>query len=140
MGKLILTDGFVSINNVDLSDHAFSIDMPDTKEQVDVSGFNSAGNKEFLPGQRDQTLTIGFLQDFAASEVHQTLEPLFRQNTTFPFTVQPTSSAVSSTNPKFSGTANIYEYNGISGQINGRLEFTATLKPANNSTWAWATA
>lgn len=140
MGKQILTNGFVSINNVDLSDHAFSLDTPDTKEQVDVSGFNANGNKEFLPGQRDQTLTIGFLQDYAASKVHQTLKALYEGNTDFPFTVAPAGSTLSATNPGWSGTANIYEYNGLSGQLNSRLEFTATLRPANGNTWAWATA
>lgn len=140
MGKQILTNGFVSINGVDLSDHAFSLDTPDVKEQIDVSGFSSSGNREFLPGQREQTVTIGLLQDFAANKVHATLSALFEAASAFPFTVAANGSSITSTNPKWSGTAQLYEYNGIPGSLNGRLEMTATLKPASGGVWAWATS
>ena len=61
MAKYLLTNGKVFINGKDLSDHAFSIDTPDEREEVDVSGFSPSGTREFLPGVRDQTITIAFL-------------------------------------------------------------------------------
>jgi hypothetical protein len=139
MAKYLLTDAYVSINGVDLSDHAFSIDTPDTKEQVDVSGFNSAGNKEFLPGQREQTVTIGLLQDFASNKVHATLQPLYEGGSAFPIIVRAKSSAGSATNPSFSGTVSLFEYNGLNGQLNARGDLNAVFKPANNSTLSWGT-
>ena len=77
MSKFLLSDCKVVVNNVNLSDHAFNVDTPSTKEQVDVSGFSPTGAREFLPGQEDQTITIQFLQDYAAAKVHATLEPLY---------------------------------------------------------------
>ena len=141
MAKFILQDGFVSVNGVTLSDHAFNVDTPQEREQIDVSGFNSTGAKSFLPGSTDETVTIQFLQDFASTSVHQTLEPLYRNSSTFALIIRPTSSAVSATNPAFQGTAALFSYNGLSGNLGDRSEITAVFKSADNTApLAWATA
>ncbi len=140
MAKYILTDGYTSLNGVDLSDHAHNLDTPQEKDRVDVSGFNSAGTSEFLPGVKTESVTIGFRQDFASSKVHATLEPLFRNNTTFAFEVRPTSGSVSATNPRFWGTASIFQYNGLAGERNDVGEVTAVLLPATSTGFVWATS
>ena len=140
MAKYLLTDGYTEINGVDLSDHGHTLDTPQEKERVDVSGFNSAGTKEFLPGSKEESVTIGFRQDFAASKVHATLEPLFRNNTTFAFEIRPTSGSVSATNPRFWGTAAIFSYNGLSGEISTVGEVTAELRPTTSTGFVWATS
>lgn len=140
MAKFILTDGKVVVNNKNLSDHAFSLDTPSEKEEVDVSGFSATGTREFLPGIADQSIEVGFLQDFGTNSVHQTLEPLYRLGSAFPFFVQPDSDAgTSSSNPIYGGTASLYAYNGLSGELNGRAELTATFRPAPGSSFAWGT-
>lgn len=141
MGKFINQNIVVKVNNVDLSDHAFSVDLPASREQIDVSGFNATGAKEFLPGATDQTVTIGFLQDFAASKVHQTLEPLYTNSSTFLLQIWPAGSVTSSTNPVFQGTSAMFEYNGLSGELGARSEITATFKSADAlAPLAWATS
>mgnify|MGYP000178482029 CR=1 FL=1 len=57
------------------------------------------GAQEFLPGRKTESAVVQFRQDFASSSVHQTIEPLFRNNSTFGFEVRPTSGSVSATNP-----------------------------------------
>ncbi len=136
MSKYLLTNAGVVIGSTDLSNHAFSLDTPEEAEQVDVSGFSSTSTREFLPGVIDQTITIGFLQDFAGSSVHATLEPLFSSGTTFAIKVY----AVGTTGTNFGGTASLYSYNGLSGELNARGEVSATFKPASNTLFAWATA
>ena len=146
MSKFDATDCSVVLDLVDMSDYCFSIDLPDSKEQIDVSGFNPTGSKEFVPGSRDQLITLGILQDFAASSsgsvvaIHSKLNTLYTANSAFVFTIKPTSAAVSSTNPKYSGTAVLYEYDGLNAQLNARAEIVVTLRPSNGSVWAWATA
>lgn len=140
MAKYLLTDGYVEINGTDLSDHAHTLDTPQEKERVDVSGFNSAGTKEFLPGSKEESATIGFRQDFASSKIHATAEPLFRNNTTFGFSIRPTSGAVSATNPRFWGTASLFAYNGLSGEISGVGEVSLELRPATSTGFVWATS
>ena len=100
-----------------------------------------SGTREFLPGLADQTIEVRFLQDFGTNSVHQTLNPLYTSGTTFVVSVQPDSdTGTSATNPVYGGTAVLYSYNGLSGELNARGEITATFKPAPNSLFAWGTA
>lgn len=137
MAKYLLTDGFVSVNGVDLSDHAFGISTPEETESVDVSGFSATGAKEFLAGQKTQSVTINFLQDFAASKVHATLQPLFTNRTTFPIIIRPTSAGASATNPSLSGSVQLNTYNGINGQLNARGEVEATFTASTTAGLTW---
>ena len=141
MAKLVSTIWKVMVNNVDLSSHAFAIDTPQSKDQVDVSGFG--GTREFLQGVEDATLTIQFLQDFGTAtneKVHSTLQPLFNSGSLFPVWVQPFStSGTSTTNPIFGGTAMLYDYNGGAATLNERAELTGTFRPASGSKFTWGT-
>ncbi len=140
MAKFLTTDVKVVVASVVLSDHAFNVDTPSTKNQEDVSGFSPTGAREFLPGQEDQTITVQFLQDFAAAKVHATLNQLYEGGTPFPIYLQPVSAlGTSATNPIFGGTALLYDYNGLSGALSARAEITATFKPASGSRFTWGT-
>lgn len=125
----------------DLSRFGHTLDTPDTREQIDVSGFNPAGTREYLPGQRDQTITVGFLQGFGTSEPHRVLEPLYESGSAFAISIQPDATAsVSASNPSFGGTAVLYEYNGLAGALNARGEITATFRPSSSGGFQWGTA
>jgi hypothetical protein len=139
--KYLLTNAKILVAGVDLSRFGFSLDTPETKEQVDVSGFNPTGTREYLPGQNDQTITIGFLQGFGTSEPHRVLQPLYTSGTTFPISIQAdATAAVGPGNPTFGGTASLYDYNGMAGQLNARGEITATFRPATGTGFQWGTA
>lgn len=126
------------VGTVDLSNHAFNVDTPQEKEQVDVSGFG--GTREFLPGIEDATLTIQFLQDFGSNSVHATLYPIYTSGSAVAVYVQPVSTdGTSATNPLFGGSANLYTYNGGAATLNQRQEITAEFKPAPNSLFSWGT-
>jgi len=141
MGKMLLTDVKVFVAGVDLSDHAFGVDTPSEREQVDVSGFNPAGTREFLPGLADETIEVRFEQDFGPGKVHQTLQPLYASGSAFLIYVQPDSDTPGgAANPYFGGSATLFTYNGLSGELNARAELTATFKPAPGSHFAWGTA
>ena len=141
MPKYLLTNAKITVAGTDLSRFGFSLDTPETKEQVDVSGFNPAGTREYLPGQSDQTITVGFLQGFGSSEPHRVLQPLFSSGTSFPISVQADATAPAGPgNPTFGGTASLYDYNGLAGQLNARGEITATFRPATGTGFQWGTA
>jgi hypothetical protein len=138
VSKFLLTNVKCMVDDVDLSDHVFNVDTPETKEQVDVSGMSPTGTREFLPGLADQTLAVSFENDFAAASVHATIEPHFSAGDTFLVYVVPdATAAVSVTNPAYGGTAVVFEYNGLSGALNARSELVATFKPAPGSSFGW---
>jgi len=139
MSKFLLTDVKVVVAGKDLSDHAFNVDTPETKPQVDVSGFNPTRTSEFLAGLADQTITVQFRSDFAANSVHATLQPLYSGGSVFPMYVQPTSGTPTATNPVFGGSAVMFDYNGLSGALNADAQMTVTFKPAPGSLFTWGT-
>jgi hypothetical protein len=141
MGKYLLTKAKVTVDGVDLSNFAFSLDTPDEREQVDVSGFNVFGTREYLPGQRDQSIVVGFLQGFGTAEPHRVLQPLYEGGSSFLIELLPDASqAAGPGNPKFAGTAQLYAYDGLNGQLNARGEIQATFRPASGAGFQWGTA
>jgi len=137
----LVGDVGVFINGVDLSDQAFSVDVPMEKDQGDVSTFSHTGARSFIPGVSDQTITIGFRQNYASGKVHQTLYPLYNSGTSFPMYVIPDGDVgSSSTNPICGGTASIYAYNGLSGSLNDSADIECEFKPAPGASFRWGTA
>lgn len=139
MAKFSATDVYVLLNSQNISDWCFDVDTPDAKNQIDVSGFNPTSSQEYVPGSRDQSITLKVLQDFGATQIHALLNPLYVNNTVFAIELRPTSGVRSSTNPWYGGSAQMYEYDGLSAQLNNRAEITVTLRPASGAVWAWAT-
>jgi len=114
----------VTVNSVDLTDHITSI-----------SGFNevcaellttamSETNVSRIGGIKDSSVSITFLNDFAASEVYITLAALL--GTAVPVTITPTSASVSATNPKKTGTCLVTELPFIDGSVGDLAEVSIT--------------
>lgn len=138
MGKFINRDVFISVDGVNLSNWAFGIDTPSEKEQIDVSGFNPNFTKEFLPGTKEDSVTVSFLQDFQAGGPHATLFPIYSTDDSVYIRVRPTSAAASASNPELQGNVTLTSYNGLSGEINARSEFTATFVPFDEDGITWS--
>lgn len=141
MAKFIMQNVIVKVNGTDLSDHAFNVSTPQTRDRIDVSGFNATGAKEFLPGASDATATVQFLQDFASSKVHEVINPLYQNSSTFSLQIWPNGSITSATNPVYQGTAALFTYTGLDGELGNRSEISVEFSSADAlAPLAWATA
>ena len=129
MAHFVLTDATVIINGVTLSDHAKSVTVEDTRDQVDLTAFG-ATNKTYGKGLGDGKFTIEFFQDFAAGEVHATLQPLISSTTPVTVEVRATSAARSATNPGIVMSALMFNYNPLSGSIGDASTFSAEFQNA----------
>lgn len=138
MAKIILTNCFIDVNGTDFSDHASSVEISASKDDIDTTSFDGSG-RERKAGLQDNSFTINFQQDFAAGEVDAVLWPLWNNETEFTVTVRPTSAAVSSTNPSYSGTCILLEYSPLNGAV-GELSETEVTFPVQRGTFARATA
>ena len=114
MAKFVLTDASVTLNSVDLSDHVSSVTLEITADEIVTTAMGDTFQAR-TGGLKDGTLSIEFQQDFAASEVDATLWPLLGSTTTFE--VKPTSGAVSSTNPKYSGSVLINAHSPVANGV-----------------------
>lgn len=135
---VIANDIYVEIDGHDMSNWFFNVDTPSTKEKIDVSGFNPAGAKSWLPGAKEDSVTLQGLQDFSASGLHDLLSDIYQNNSTVGIKIRPTSAVVSATNPQLSGNVKLYEYDGLSAAFSNRLEITVTFNPADAAGLVWA--
>jgi hypothetical protein len=116
MAIFTLTDAYVAVNGVVLSDHANQVTVEDTRDSVDITAFG-ATSKAVTKGLGDAKITVKFFQDFAAGKVHATLQPLIASTTGVTIEVRPTSAARSATNPAALMTGLLMNYNFLDGSI-----------------------
>jgi hypothetical protein len=121
MAQIVLTNADITVNGVVLSDRANSVELNYEIESVEVTAFG--GNRSFVGGLQNNTITIEFMQDFAAAEVEATIFPIVGTQTTV--TVRPSAAATSATNPLYtvSGTF-LSSHTPVSGAV-GELAMTS---------------
>jgi len=116
MALFTLTDAFIQVNGVTLSDHGNNVTVEDSREQVDFTAFG-ATCKVYGKGLGDGKITIGFFQDFAAGKVHATLQPLISSTTPVTVELRPTSGARSATNPAVLMSGLLFTYGALGGAV-----------------------
>ena len=104
----------ITINSVDLSDHITSASLEIAYEDVETTSFGDAVRTR-IGGLGDATLNMTFNQDYASSEVDATLNGLVGTSTAF--LLNPTSAAVSATNPSYAGNCIVTSYTPIAAEV-----------------------
>jgi hypothetical protein len=132
MAKLVLTDAFVLINGVNLSDHGNHVEITSEKDEVDVTGFG-ATSKVIALGLGDGNMGFTFIQDFAAGSVDATLQPIHSGGTSVTVEVRPTSGARSATNPAYTMTGVLPSYSPLNGDIGDASTIDVTFRNASQS-------
>lgn len=117
MAKYVHKDAFISVNGTALSDHANQITIEDSAEEVDLTGFTSAGYREFGPGLKDVTINVTFQQDFASGSVDSLLNTMYSTGAAGTVVVRPTSAAASSTNPSYTLVCKLFSYGPVGGAV-----------------------
>jgi hypothetical protein len=140
MSKYVMRDAYIAINGTAFSDHASSIELEDTADEVEFTSFSSSSYREFGQGLKDATITATFFADFASASIHAALQPLYASGGTFSVEIRPTSSAVSATNPKATMTARLYSYSGIAGAVGDAATFDASFRNAGTAGLVWGTS
>ena len=98
MAVLTLTNAYVSVNSVVLSDHATSVTVNYEVDSVEVTAFGSSGHT-FTGGLQNNSIEVEFNQDYATSNVEATIYPLVGTTTTV--IIKPNGATTSATNPSY---------------------------------------
>jgi hypothetical protein len=108
----------VKINSVDLSDHITSVSLSQIFDELEVTALGDSAHK-MVKGLEASTLTLDFLNDFAAANVQATLQAAY--GTTVTAVLLPVKgTAVSATNPLYTVSIlinNLTPLNGAVGDI-----------------------
>ena len=135
MATSVFTDASVTINSVDLSDHVKSVSLNYSAENPGDTNMGDT-TQIGIGGLFNWSIDVEFSQDYAAAKVDATLFSLVGSTTTV--VLLPTSSAVSATNPSFTGTGLVETYSGLQGAV-GDLAI-ATLNITSAGTLVRATS
>ena len=125
MARIVLTDVEVTfqaagaVSATDISDHVASVTLGSTYDVLETTAF-AGGNvpqaaKTRTPGLVDNSVTLEFHQDFAASSIEATIYPAL--GTVAAITVRPTTGAVSATNPEYQFNAVVSEWTPLNGAV-----------------------
>lgn len=139
MGKVVLKDASVTINSVDLSNHASKVTIAAQFNKVDVTSFGDTF-MEYLQGLGDATITVDFFQDFAASEVDATLWPLLTSGSVFPVVIKPTSASPSATNPSYTMQSILLTYDPLDAAVGAASTTSVQFQNAGTAGIVRATA
>ncbi len=129
MAALVLTNAYVSINGVNLSDHITSITLNTTEDVIDTTAFGNTARTR-VAGLLDNSVVSEFQQDYATSNVEATIYPLVGSTTAL--IVNPNSSTTSATNPRYSFTALVSEWQPLNGAV-GELATASVTWPISGT-------
>lgn len=140
MASEVFFNAYISLNAVVLSNNSNKVTITHSREELEDNTFGDT-SKFYKPGLRNSEVTIEFYQDFADGEVDPTIWPLIDGDTAVPFEIRPKSSAVSTTNPKWtSSAAFVMSYNPVDGSHGTMLMTGIKLKMAKGGALTRATS
>jgi len=133
MAKFAATDYKVTINGTNLSTNLNSVELALESDDLETTAFGTTF-RERIGGLKSGSLTLQFMQDFAASSVDATLFPLY--NTLATVVILPTSSTVSATNPSYTAVCLVNSYSPFASSVGDIATFSITLPTSGTVTRA----
>lgn len=115
MAKMVLLAQYIGLNGTDLSTYGVKGELSVEVEEKDVTTYGSLGWKEVLGGLKSGTLGLEFKQDFATTKLDSIMWPLL--GTVVTFEVRADQAAVGISNPKYTGSVLVKEWNPIQGGV-----------------------
>jgi hypothetical protein len=129
MAKIVLTNASVSIAGTDLSTSITNITLETKYDIIETTTFGNT-SKTRVAGLADNSISLDFLQDFAASSVEATIYPLL--GTTQTIIVKPVSGSTTTTNPQYTVSALISDWTPLKGAV-GQLSTASVTWPISGT-------
>lgn len=114
MASFAFIDCRLEVNSVVLSGFARAVTLNISADELDTTTFGNIYRTR-IAGLADWSVQLEFNSDFAASAVDATLHPLLRSTTTVK--VRPTTASIAATNPEYSGSALVSQYNPFGNSV-----------------------
>ena len=114
MAALVLTNAYITINSVNLSDHIASVTLTTADDVIETTAFGSTARTR-VAGLGDNSVALEFHQDYATSNVEATIYPLLGSTTTV--VVKPNGSTTAATNPAYTFTTLVSEWTPLNGAV-----------------------
>lgn len=129
MAKLVLTNPSISIAGTDLSGYITSVTLDTKYDIVETTAFGDTAKKR-VAGLADNSIALEFQQDFAGGAVEATIYPLL--GTAASVIIKPVATTVSATNPSYTVSAVVAEWQPLKGGI-GQLATASVTWPVSGA-------
>lgn len=132
MARIVLTNAYVTINSVNLSDHIASITLTTTDDVIETTAFGSSARTR-IGGLADNSVALEFHQDYAAANVEATINgsPSL-VGTVTAVVVKPNGSTTAADNPSYSFNALVSEWTPLNGAV-GELATASVTWPIDGN-------
>lgn len=114
MASFAFIDCRIEVNSVVLSTFGTSATLNVSADELDDTAFGDTYRSR-IGGLKDWSLNVEFNSDFALGAVDVTLFPLL--GTVVTAKVRPTSAAISTTNPEYSGSILVSQHNPVGNSV-----------------------
>jgi hypothetical protein len=118
MARIVLTNAYITINSVNLSDHIKSVTLTTSDDIVETTAFGSTARTR-IAGLADNSVALEFDQDYASSSVEATINAAGSSlvGTVTTIVVKPNGATTAADNPAYSFSALISEWTPLSGAV-----------------------
>jgi hypothetical protein len=114
MAKFAATDYKITVAGVDFSTNLNSVELSQEADDLETTAFGQSWRSR-IGGLNNASITLNFMQDFAAGSVDAILSPLLATLATV--VIKPTSGTVTATNPSYTMTALVTQYSPFASSV-----------------------
>ena len=123
MAKFAATDYAVSINGTQFGTSLNSAELTIEADDLETTAFGGTFRKR-VGGLKSASVTLNFMQDFAAASVDATLNSLVGSIATV--VILPAGTTVSATNPSYTSTCLVTTYSPMASSVGDLATFSVT--------------
>jgi hypothetical protein len=133
MARIVLTNAYITINSVNLSDHIKSVTLTTSDDIVETTAFGSTARTR-VAGLADNSVALEFDQDYAASSVEATINAAGSSlvGTVTTIVVKPNGATTAADNPAYTFSALISEWTPLNGAV-GELASASVTWPISGA-------
>jgi len=135
MAKFAATDYKITVAGVDFSTNLNSVELSQEADDLETTAFGQSWRSR-IGGLNNASITLNFMQDFAAGSVDATLNPLLGSIATV--IIQSASGTVSATQPKYTATCLVTAYSPFASSVGDIATLSVTFPISGTVTRATA--
>lgn len=137
MALYAATDHKITINGTNFSSSLQSVSIDLSADELETTAFGG-GWRTRVAGLKTGSVTLNFFQDFGASAVDATLQPLFAAGSNATVVVTSTSTTTSATNPAYTAICLVSQYQPYQASAGDIATFSVTWPTTGTVTRATA--
>ncbi len=137
MAKFYAQDYKITVGTAVLSTSLASVTLDITADEVETTAFGSSYRTR-IGGLKDASVSLDFHQDFGAGSIDALLFPLL--GSTVAVKIVPTSGTVTSSNPEYSMSCLVTQYQPFAGAVGDLATLSVTWPVTGEVTRATAAA